>query len=182
MNTILIHKDGRIMFKGDVVFSRPFQFLSHKVQLGEGFTLGSFLWLLENYPSLAELNPILFDYADQYKKRADKDGSRLELKFDEDHLEFSKTVELIGFPNEPRLEIYHSFNLVKKNHIEKIADYPLESLLDAPLKLGKLKHMIFGDKVDIFEFDTVYTLFELIDGISWHLGFQGASESCNLRR
>ena len=58
----------------------------------------------------------------------------------------------------------------------------LDSLLDLPLKLGKLKHIVFGDRVDIFEFDTVYTLFEFIDGIAWQLGFHAAPEQCELRR
>jgi hypothetical protein len=58
----------------------------------------------------------------------------------------------------------------------------LASLLDLPFKLGKLKHIVFGDRVDIFEFETVYTLFEFIDGIAWQLGFHVTPEQCELRR
>ena len=58
----------------------------------------------------------------------------------------------------------------------------LENILDMPLKLGKLKHIVFGDKVDILEFDTVFNLFEFIDGIMWELGFQGTLTACELRR
>ncbi len=54
----------------------------------------------------------------------------------------------------------------KGQDFHEIKDFPLESLLDMPLRLGKLKHIVFGDKVDLFEFDTVFTLFELIDAIS----------------
>ena len=50
------------------------------------------------------------------------------------------------------------------------------------LKLGRLKHVVFGDKVDIFEFDTVFTLFEFIDGITWELSFHVTPEQCELRR
>ena len=38
------------------------------------------------------------------------------------------------------------------------------------------------DRVDIFEFDTVYTLFELIDGIAWELSFHGTPKQCEIRR
>ena len=41
----------------------------------------------------------------------------------------------------------------------------LENLLDMPLKLGRLRHIVFGDKVDTLEFETVYSLFEFIDGV-----------------
>ena len=49
-----------------------------------------------------------------------------------------------------------------------------------PLKLGMLKHIIFGDKVDVFEFDTVFSLFEFIDGIVWELSFHGTPKECAL--
>ena len=47
-------------------------------------------------------------------------------------------------------------------------------------KLGVLKHVIFGDKVDVFEFDTVFNLFEFIGGIIWELSFQGTPKECAL--
>jgi hypothetical protein len=58
----------------------------------------------------------------------------------------------------------------------------LENLLDIKIKLGKLKHIVFGDQVDIFEFDTVYTLFEFIDGVAWALSFHGTPKQCEIRR
>jgi hypothetical protein len=51
-----------------------------------------------------------------------------------------------------------------------------------PLRLGKLKHVVFGDKIDVFEFETVFSLFEFIDGVAWELSFHGAPEACELRR
>ena len=48
--------------------------------------------------------------------------------------------------------------------------------------LARLKHIVFGDKVDIFEFDTVFTLFEFIEGIAWELSFHVAPTECALRR
>ena len=51
-----------------------------------------------------------------------------------------------------------------------------------PVKLGRLKHMVLGDQVDIFEFETVFSLFEFIDGIAWELSFHDIPESCEIRR
>ncbi len=48
--------------------------------------------------------------------------------------------------------------------------------------VGYLKHVIFGDKVDVFEFDTFYNFFEFIDGIAWELSFHGAPAKCEIRR
>jgi hypothetical protein len=98
-----------------------------------------------------------------------------------DYLEFGKTVEMIGVPDK-RLEIYNSLFGVHASETSEIKSMQLASLLDIPLKLGKLKHIVFGDRVDIFEFDTVYTLFEFIDGIAWQLGFHATPEQCELRR
>jgi hypothetical protein len=63
-----------------------------------------------------------------------------------------------------------------------IKDYQVDMLLDLTVCLGKLRHVIFGDSVDVFEFDTVYTLFEFVEGIGWELGFHGTPRECQLRR
>ncbi len=89
---------------------------------------------------------------------------------------------MIGFPGIPHLEIYHSLHGLQGADFHEIKDFPLESLLDMPLRLGKLKHVVFGDKVDLFEFDTVFTLFELIDAIVWELSFHGTLLACEIRR
>ena len=98
-----------------------------------------------------------------------------------DYLEFSKTVEMIGVPDK-RLEIYSSLIGLHASEASEIKSMQLAHLLDLPLKLGRLKHIVFGDRVDIFEFDTVYTLFEFIDGIAWELSFHVTPEQCELRR
>jgi hypothetical protein len=36
--------------------------------------------------------------------------------------------------------------------------------------------------MDAFEFDTVFTLFELIDAIVWELSFHGSLQACDIRR
>jgi len=62
----------------------------------------------------------------------------------------------------------------------ELKSFHMQSLLDMPVKLGMLKHIVFGDKVDVFEFDTVFSLFEFIDGIVWELSFHGTPKECAL--
>jgi len=88
---------------------------------------------------------------------------------------------MIGAPDK-RLEIYNALSGIHASEASEIKSMQLDSLLDLPLRLGRLKHIVFGDRVDIFEFDTVYTLFELIDGIGWELSFHATPEQCELRR
>ena len=88
---------------------------------------------------------------------------------------------MIGYPGK-KLEIYSSIRGILEKDAAEIRSLQLNSLLDMPLKLGRLKHVVFGDRVDIFEFDTVFTLFEFIDGITWELSFHVIPEQCELRR
>ena len=48
--------------------------------------------------------------------------------------------------------------------------------------LKSITEFIGGDQVDVFEFDTVFTLFELVEGIGWELGFHGTPRECQIRR
>ena len=89
---------------------------------------------------------------------------------------------MIGFPGDPKLEIYRSLTGCKEDEEGRLdlKLVPLRLLLDMPLTLGRLRHVIFGDNIDTFEFDTVYTLFEFVDGVVWQLGFQSAPEACHI--
>ncbi|UCF94919.1 MAG: hypothetical protein JSW39_12455 [Desulfobacterales bacterium] len=178
MNKITLRNDGLITQNDKVVEGDPLMLLSCGVELEAGCTLRSFFRLFEHYAVLTKLNPFLPDCLGQFRacppSRCTCDAI--------DHLAFCKTIEMIGFPGEPRLEIYSSLYGVRGNATCEIKSYPFENLLDMPVKLGKLKHVIFGDKVDIFEFDTVFSLFEFIDGIVWELSFHGTSKECALRR
>ena len=60
--------------------------------------------------------------------------------------------------------------------------FPVIRRPSRPVRLGSLRHVVFGDSVDVFEFDTVFTLFEFIDGIAWELSFQNTPITCELRR
>jgi hypothetical protein len=71
---------------------------------------------------------------------------------------------------------------VSNDEAKDLKFFHLETLLGHPLKLGQLKHVVFGDKEDVFQFDTFYTLFELVEGIAWELSFNFNPLQCSIRR
>jgi len=177
MNAVTLKINGTIDHHGTRLKSDILSHLSSQINLEAGYTLRSFFQMLDQYSLLVDLNTFFPSYTEQYR-RCPPEGCAVGAA---DYLEFSKTVEMIGFP-EKRLEIYNSFSGVHQNGAFEIRSLQLESLLDMPVKLGRLKHVIFGDPVDIFEFDTVFTLFEFIDGIAWQLSFHVVPTQCELRR
>ncbi len=177
MNRVKLKKDGFVEHKDTRVESNILRFLSSQIGLEEGYTLRSFFQMLDHYRLLVDLNTFFPAYTAEYR-RCPPEGCSVAVP---EYLNFSKTVEMIGFP-EKRLEIYNSFSGVYENEIYEIRALQLDSLLDLPVKLGQLKHVIFGDSVDLFEFDTVFTLFEFIDGIAWELSFHVIPNQCEIRR
>lgn len=177
METIILVQDGSIIQDGKTVNFVVLNLLSSQITLEEGFSLRSFFEMLGKYSLFCELSAFFPMYTEQYHA-CPKQGCNAGFF---DYLEFSKTVEMIGVPD-MRLEIYNSLVGLQAGETSEVRYIQLDSLLDVPLKLGKLKHIVFGDHVDIFEFDTVYTLFEFIDGIGWELSFHATPEQCELRR
>lgn len=154
----------------------PLACLSRDIVLETGYTLRSFFRLIEGHPVLVRLNPFFPECLGQY--RASPAGGCVCSAWSS--LELSKTVEMIGYPGKPRMEIYTSFHGTPADSDMELKSVPIEHLLDMPVRLGPLKHVVFGDSVDVFEFETVYTLFEFIDGIGWELGFHGTSAQCDI--
>jgi hypothetical protein len=177
MDAVTLKKNGAINLKGQTVRSDALELLSFQVALEKGYTLRSFFEMLDKYTLFAKLNAFFPTYIEQYHSCSEQ-GCETGLV---DYLEFGKTVEMIGAPDK-RLEIYNALFGVHLSEASEIKSMQLDSLLDLPLKLGRLKHIVFGDRVDVFEFDTVYTLFELIDGIGWELSFHATPQQCELRR
>ena len=175
MYVLALKTDGTIFHKQSAVDSDVLKYLSYQIRLDDPYTLRSFFKMVATYELLGRLNSYLPTCIEQYLNCPEQ-GCESGLF---DHLEFAKTVEMIGFP-EKRLEIYSSVRGIHNGDSLEIRSLQLNSLLDMPLKLGKLKHVVFGDRVDIFEFDTVFTLFEFIDGITWELSFQFIPEQCEL--
>jgi hypothetical protein len=178
MNTVILESDGSLQQDEASVASDPLMFLGHKVELGQGYTLRSFFRMIERYPVLAKLNAFLPECVDQYRACPGDEC----LAPGVGHLELFKTVEMTGFPGEPRLEIYQTLCGVDGQGTCEIKAFPLENLLDMPVHIGKLKHVVFGDKVDVLEFDTIFNLFEFIEGIVWQLSFHRSPKECALRR
>jgi hypothetical protein len=178
MNTVTLMPNGAIVHKSKIVETNPLMFLSFKIELEEEYTLRSYFRMLETYSLLLDLNEFFPTFMDQYNSCPDNVCVIENI----DHLEINKTIEMVGFPGNPRLEMYISFNGVLGKDTCEIKSYQLEDILDIMVKLGKLKHIVFGDRVDIFEFESVFTLFEFIDGIAWELSFHGAPKHCALGR
>ncbi len=178
MNQIILQPDGLIADSNQTVTSDLLPFLGYQVALTKNYTLRSYFKMLEQYPVLARLSPFLPHYMEQFRQ-SPSDSCLLP---DVNHLQFSKTIEMIGFPGKPRLDIYHALRAVIDGAESKLTTDRLDCLLDLPLTLGKLKHVVFGDQVDEFIFDTVFSLFEFVDGIVWELSFRGAPQACELRR
>ena len=178
MNTIVLQADGKLLDEKGKPISEPLRYLSFQIQLQEGTSLRSFFRMISRHPVLEQLSTFFPSFLEQYAKCPDADCTAGGY----DYLEFGKTVEMIGHPGQPRLEIYHWLKGATGSQAEEIRSSQLDGLLDLPLKLGKLKHIVFGDKVDAFEFDTVFTLFEFIDGIAWELSFHGRPQACDIRR
>ncbi len=179
INTVCLEPDGILTAedRGDAG-AVPIRLLSSRVILTRDYTLRSFFRMLEAYPVFMELNAFLPELRRRYRECPAGECSRDAI----DTLEFGKTIEMIGFPGNPQLEIYSVLQGVVGEKTVEIKPYDIGLLLDTPVTLGKLRHIIFGDPADSLEFDTVYTLFEFIDGIAWALSFHNAPEQCGIGR
>jgi len=176
MDNVRLNSDGTIdeILKGDP--AELMACLARQVELAPGYTLRSFFRMLEVHDALVHLNAFFPDMLEQVQ-RGPEDGCQVGGI---ETLVLEKVVEMIGFPGEPRLEIYRSFSGSYAGKSVAIKDLQVDMLLDTPVRLGKLKHVVFGDQVDVFEFDTVFTLFELVEGIGWELGFHGTPRECQI--
>jgi len=179
INTVYLTPDGSISARdGGDACSAPIRWLSCRVMLSKGYVLRSFFRMLGAYPVLIELNAFLPELLRRYRECPGEGCTCADIN----HLEFGKTVEMIGFPGDPRLEIYAVFQGINRETAVEIKPYDIDLLLDMPVALGRLRHVIFGDLADRFEFDTVYTLFEFIDGIAWALSFHNTPGQCGIGR
>jgi len=179
MDEITLAADGLLIRRNGTQEADPLCALGARVTLAQGYTLRSFVKMLVLHPLLTRLNPFARNLAEGLEGWPGSGCAPAGLE----RLELSKTVEIIGHPAPPRLEIYHALRGVAAGgqNIE-IKPYPVETLLDVPVVLGPLKHVVFGDRMDEFRFQTVCNLFEFQEGIGWQLAFHGAPVECALRR
>jgi len=178
METVLLRSDGTMCEDGRRLRGDPLPLLGRAVELGEGYRLRSFFKLLLAYPDLVRLSPFLPGFLEKYPGWPETSP----VPFGLDGLRLDKTVEMIGHPGPPRLEIYASLHGTSGGDTLEIKPYPVETLLDAPLALGSCLHKVFGDPFEDMAFMTVFCLFECIEAISWQLTFHGSPVECALRR
>ena len=69
----------------------------------------------------------------------------------------------------------------KTQRTKALKFFQMESLLEHELILGDLKHIVFGDGQDMFTYETFYTLFEFIEGITWEMSFNFNPLQCSIR-
>jgi hypothetical protein len=176
MNRVTLDHDGQLYFGDKRIQADPLRYSGSEVRLAPTCTLRSFFRCLALFPALVALNPFLDSFV-KYVPQCPEKGCHCE---EIDHLVLLRTVEIIGHPAPPRMELSVSLAGFQGETRCDIRMYWLENLLDMPLKLGRLHHVVFGDALNSMQFDTVYTLFELIDGICWQLSFHNLPAVCRL--
>lgn len=160
--------------------------LGRCLQLEKDCTLRSVFAMASRYPVLLRTSPFLEDAA----ARCAASPIQGETTRDFTALEFAKTVELTGAPGEPVMNIFTTLRGVpvqapggtNRQETGEIRFHQLDELLALPLRLGRIRHVVYGDRTGILECDTTFTLFEILDGIAWEMSFQGGSQQCSLRR
>ncbi|MBI5520683.1 MAG: hypothetical protein HY916_11585 [Desulfovibrio sp.] len=179
MDEVILGIDGTLLDHHGERIEDPLGVLGARVVLAQGVSLRSFLRLLIAYPVLQRLSDFAPDLAERYASWPEADCRPAGLE----RLEFSRVVELIGHPGPPRLDIYHVLRGVLPGGEDvELKSWQVEMLLDVPLALGLLRHVVFGDRVEEFRFETVCTLFEFFEGVLWQLAFHGTPRECALRR
>jgi hypothetical protein len=176
MEKVSLTKEGIILKRDKPVTGNVFSLLSHTIELAPGFTLASFFTLVSHYPELIKLSELL----DTYLTMATT-GTQFPKTREIEGLVFFKTIAMKGFPGKPGIRIYNSLKGVKENQTKALKFFQMESLLDHELNLGDLKHIIFGDGQDIFTYESFYSLFELIEGITWEMSFNFNPLQCSIR-
>ena len=200
MENVQLTQDGRLLGPDALPASDPLPVLSFSLALEEGCTLRSFFAMLRRYPALLKLSGFL-PAALADAENCPSSGCRSD---DICLLVVGKTMELIGFPGKPRAELYFWLRGLTATPgesdsppdprgrdipLEELMEadretrfIPLQVLLDTPLFLGGLKHVVLGDVNRSLLCATRFSLFEVIDGLAWEFGFQGGTQQCSIGR
>ncbi len=177
MEKVLLTRDGRIMKRGKPFTGNPLALLSNLVELADGYRLSSFFAMIKAHTVYIQMSELL----DPLLTMADDAGKGYPKASEIDGLIFYKTIAMKGFPGKPGVEIYNSLKGVKGEKILGLKFFQMASLLEHDLRLGELKHIIFGDGQDMFTYDTFYSLYELIDGVTWEMSFNFNPLQCSIR-
>ena len=200
MENVQLTKDGRLLGPDALPATDPLPVLSFALALEEGCTLRSFFAMLLRYPDLLKLSGFLPAALADAEKCPSVGCLSDEIRL----LVVGKTMELIGFPGKPRAELYfwlrglttnpgennasagvngRDISLEERMEADKETRFiPLQVLLDTPLFLGGLKHVVLGDVNRSLVCSTRFSLFEVIDGLAWEFGFHGGTQQCSIGR
>ncbi len=132
MNKITLYPSGEIQHNGQEIAADPLRYLNYEVALAEGFTIRSYFNMLAHYSIYTRLNEFFHVIRDSFDQCPDSGCVHDDIH----QLEFAKTVEMIGFPNEPRLEIYNALKGINGDKPMEIRPIPMTQLLDIPMTLG----------------------------------------------
>jgi hypothetical protein len=171
-----LHSDGNLSHRSKPLVGDLLPYLGFRIVFKEKCSVRSFFRMLERYPELAKLNPFCPGFLNHFRS-CPQQGCWIDGI---DQLELLRTVDMVGYPGNPHMQIFVSLEGRFGKEVCDIKAYWLEQLLDLPLVLGHLKHRVFGDKMDAFDFETSFNLFELIDGICWQLSFHNLPEHCRI--
>lgn len=179
MDEVILNAEGMLLDQGGAEEFDALHALGARVALAPGYCLRSFMRMLGRHPVLLRLN----DFAPEFAAQAGSWPTSGCHPAGLERLELCRVVELIGHPGPPKLEIYHTLRgAIAGGQDMEIKGYQVEMLLDVPLVLGQLRHVVFGDRVQEFSFETVCNLFEFFEGVIWQLAFHGTPRECALRR
>ncbi|MBT8338396.1 MAG: hypothetical protein HKP58_02220, partial [Desulfatitalea sp.] len=161
---VLLKSDGALIRDGHAVHDSPLACLGRRVTLDPACTLRSFFCMIAAYPALQALNAFIPGYLNEVAA-CPREACRFP---DAQGLVLHRTVEMTGYPD-AAIRIYTTLEGTSGEKPCDIRAARLNQLLDMPLRLGRLRHTVFGDRIDSQQFDTSFNLFELIDGICWDL-------------
>lgn len=179
MDDVILGPEGTLLERHGPQVADPLRALGARVSLSPGYCLRSFMRMLTANPVLTRLS----DFAPEFVARSGSWPAEGCRPAGIERLEFSRVVEIIGHPGPARLEIYHVLRgCLGSGEDVELKDWQVEMLLDVPLTLGPLRHVVFGDRVAEFSFETVCNLFEFYEGVLWQLAFHGTPRECALRR
>ncbi len=177
MDGVMLRRDGSLGTEGRLA-DDPLPWLGAALRLEEGMTLRGFFRMLERHPVLVRLSAFLPGLMEQYAGWPSRTPEPLGIT----GMEVIKIMEMIGFPGPPRLEAYTALIGLDRGEEVELKAHPVRTIVDLPVRLGRLRHKVFGDKLEEMTFETKHTLFEFIDGVAWQLGFHGTPMECALRR
>ncbi|SHI75359.1 hypothetical protein ACQ0P8_04265 [Halodesulfovibrio aestuarii] len=177
MEGLILAHDGTLRLN-DTAAADVISCLRHKVVFEDGVTLRSVFSLFSTYPETLRLNPFLQGACDD--AAACKNSGCTTEEFT--HLELYRQLEMTGAPGTPEMNIHTLVRGINDTGRHELRFFRLDTLLDMPLLLGQMRHVLFGDRTSELYCNTTFSLFEVIEGIAWELSFQGGSLTCSLRR